>query len=72
MRRDDGAGDGQAHAGAGDAVALGGIAIGLAAVELVEDHALLQRVDALAAVGDADGEQVALQVGGDEDGLGLR
>ena len=66
---DDGAGDGEAHAGAADALAAVGVAVGLAAVELVEDHALLEGVDAGAAVGDGDGEHIALGVGGDEDGL---
>ena len=72
---DDGAGDGEAHAGAANSVA-----VVLAAVELVEDHLLLAGVDAGAAVGYADGDHVGwsgglagltggLAVAGDEDGL---
>ena len=47
---DDGSGDGEAHAGACYAFALT-----LATIKLVENHLLLQGLDACAAVGDADG-----------------
>jgi len=60
---DDGAGDGKAHAGAANLVAL--IA---AAIKLVEDEALLEGIDAGAAVGDAESDVIAGLFGGDGDG----
>ena len=57
--RDDDLGDGQPHAGSGGCIALTS-----AAIELVEDQCLLERVDADPAIGDADHKKVGLHLGG--------
>src|ERR1700677_1698794 len=59
VSRDDNLGDGQAHAGSGGCIALTS-----AAVELVENQRLLERVDADPAIGDADHKSVGLYFGG--------
>ena len=61
---DDGFGDGQTHAGA-----LYQIALILTTIEFFEDEALLEVVNAGAAVGDAGGDEIAGEFRGDGDGL---
>src|SRR5580704_19195959 len=63
----DGFRDRQPHAGAAHKIALI-----LAAIKFVENHGLLEVVDAGAAVGDAGGDGVASLFRGDGDGLLLR
>ena len=59
----DGFGDGQAHAGSVDEVALI-----FAAIELIEDEAQLHFLNAGAVIGDAGDQSVAGHFGGDGDG----
>ena len=67
MGGDDGLGNGQSHAGTTHLIPL--IA---AAIKLVEDEALFKRVDARTMIGNAEGNGVAGQFGGNSDGLILR
>ncbi len=48
------------------------VALVLAAIKFVEDHGLLEFIDSRTAVGDADGNRVSGQLGGDGDRLILR
>ena len=63
MRGDNGFGDGKAHAGAADQVAL--IA---ATIKLVENHALFKGIDAGTMVGNAEADRITVIFRGDGDG----
>ena len=66
MRRNDGFGDGEAHAGATDLITLI-----TAAIELVEDEALFEGIDTRTAIGDAKDDGVGIGFGRNGDGLVL-
>src|ERR1700739_2218361 len=64
MSGDEGLGDGQTHAGTADLIALVP-----APIELVENEALLEGVNAGAMIGNAERNEIASELGGDSDGM---